>query len=101
METCAVCDRSGVVAHHTSGMAPVSFQRCAPCTERNAEPLGVVLTWIFLSGGSAAAAVHGFHPVSFEADHYVGWDAITQLYEARKHEIAALFDEDSDLVEDT
>lgn len=70
------------------------FTICEACAAHRAEPMGLILMWLFRYGGPDRCAEAGESLVSYLGQKYVGWDRIRALYEAGEDDIAAILEDE-------
>ncbi len=91
---CWVCSRRGCKQSVESQLGPITFMICEACAAHHAEPMGLILMWLFKNGGPDRCAEVGESLVSYLGEDYVGWDCIRTFYEAGEDDIAAVLEDE-------
>lgn len=90
--TCEVCGMEGEAAVCASSLGPASFAYCDTCLRANAEPLMMIATRIFVSGGLKQADLSELAGVvTFSDGRYVGLDVAVDRYADVEAEIREAF----------
>jgi hypothetical protein len=91
---CWVCSRRGCRQSVESQLGPITFTICETCNAQHAEPMGLILMWLFKNGGPDRCAEVGESLVSYLGQKYVGWDRIRAFYEEGEDDIAAVLEDE-------
>lgn len=94
-EYCDVCGREGPARLSASSLGPVSLCYCKECVDRNAEPLLLVGTAIFMRGGLESLDKEDLSSfTTFDDGEYRDLDYVIGLYPEMEGSIReAFFDE--------
>jgi hypothetical protein len=100
VDICDVCGGQDGVDLCSSGLGPVSYNRCLECQSRGAEGMGVVCFWLFTMGGPKNAPDHFDKVISYHAGRYVDRAVVSEMYPAFEVKFREEWDEDPELIDD-
>jgi hypothetical protein len=91
---CEICGKNGSCKLGASGIAPVSYRRCAECISRHAENINLVMMRLAADGFDGNEFDYCKSLISFDDGRYIDWDEIKALFVENRDDIIASFKAD-------